>query len=164
MKNKKIIIVFGIAVAVVAVFLSRDKKGGDFLVIDPADAGLNYETGAMHEEWGKTTLDIEKGGKSTFRKYENLELKEEISFDASEDELAQILNVASQGGFFSLRDVYKDPSIMDGGFTAITIFYGDESKTVKVINDYNESFDAVESEIYKLIGKKTKKDNYDLEN
>lgn len=164
MNKKKIFIISTIIIIVITAVVLLFRQGGKVnnFSIDPADAGLYYEMRAMHEEWGKLTLEIEKGGASTLKRYQELELKETIPFDVSQEELAQILNVAEQEEFFSFQEVYEDPMIMDGSITVITIFYGNESKTVKVINDYNEGFSAVESEIAKLINEKTGSDPYNF--
>ena len=164
MNKKKIFIIFAIiiiVIAVVALFFRQGEKENN-LSIDPADVGLYYEMSAIHEEWGKLTLEIEKGGASTLRRYKELELKETVPFNTSQEELVQILNTVEQEGFFSLRDVYEDSMGIDGEIIVIKIFYGNESKTVKVINDYNEIFSAVESEIAKLLNKKTGSDPYNF--
>lgn len=142
------------------IFISREKDKEPVFVFDPADSGIYYESGAMHEEWGKSTFEILKGGNSTYNKYQDLELKETHTFETSDSELAKILNVAGQNGFLSFNDEYEDPAIMDGGYDIITIYYGNNSKTVTLKNYNLLEFSLVESEILKLFSEKIGKVNF----
>ena len=158
--SKKIIIVSVLLLFVFAlVYINRGTNEEGFTSID----GLRYETGAMHAEWGEFSLEILENGESTFTKTENLYLEKSYSFQTSEEELAKILNVARKNGFFSLNDYYEDPSIMDGGYDSITIFSGEESKTVFLKNINVAEFTSVESEINKLIYTKLGGDPYSFD-
>ena len=157
-KTYKIIAILFVVFTII--FISREKNKYPIFVFDPADSGIYYESGAEHEEWGKSTFEILKGGKSTYNKYEHLELKETHTFETSEAELAKILNVAGQNGFLFLEDEYEDPAIMDGGYDIITIYYGDNSKTVNLKNYNLLEFSLVESEVFKLFSEKIGKVNF----
>ena len=157
-KTYKIVAILFVIFTIIFISCSKDKE--PVFVFDPADSGIYYESGAEHEEWGKSTFEILKGGKSTYNKYEHLELKETHTFETSEAELAKILNIAGQNGFLSLNDEYEDPAIMDGGYDTITIHYGDNSKTVTLKNYHILEFSLIESEIYKLFSEKIGKKIY----
>lgn len=121
---------------------------------DPSDTSIYYETGAMYVEWGQYKLNIDKGGEATFEAHAELELKKAESFQVSEEELDVILNIAEENDFLGLNDNYEDPSIMDGGYSLITINYGDEYKSVRVANINIPEFDAVETAITQLLENK----------
>ncbi|MBU0636260.1 hypothetical protein KKE06_04505 [Candidatus Micrarchaeota archaeon] len=117
----------------------------------PADFEVEYESGAMHVEWGQYSLKIDSSGNAVFEKTMGMALSKKYEFNASESERKKIFDAAVTNGFFSLNEQYQDPSIMDGGWSSIQIKSDSETKTVTVTNFYLEQFDKVEAEITGLI-------------
>ena len=154
-----IFIVIGILIFAV-VLISRQKAKAPSFLFDLADTAIYYEDRAMHEEWGKITLEISKDGSSMLNKYKDLELKESYPFETSKAELSEILDAAEQNGFLSLRDEYISHDVMDGGIETMTIFYGDKSKTVTIVNANIDGFRLVTVEIFKLLNQKLGEDSY----
>lgn len=157
MKIKKIGIIIGaLGVLVIIGFLATRQKNEEYSLsqFNPKDTGIYYEEKAMHEEWGKSTTEIQKGGKVQFNMYQGFEIIKSGSYELSEAELTRILSVAEKSDFLTLRDEYVDPFIMDGGIETLTINYGNKSKTVTVKNNRVEWFDAIVNEINKLTAEK----------
>ena len=144
-----------IILIIVGIFIFSKKDKEPTLTFDPSDTAIYYEDRAMNEEWGKDTLEILKSGKSAYNEYEDLKLKKSYKFETSQAELAQILDIVEKSGFLSLKDEYADPMIMDGEVEKLTITYGNQTKTVMVINTYVEEFTQVVTELFKLIEMKT---------
>ena len=136
--NKKttIFIVIILAFLTVVLFLlfrpQEAEKKEPAYKFDPTDSAIYYETGAVHEEWGKYIFEIKKGGKSAFNRFKEMELEKTYVFEISEEELARILEVVAKNDFLSMRDEYTDPAIMDGGYELLKITYGNKEKTVRL--------------------------------
>ncbi|MBU1895805.1 hypothetical protein KJ641_02965 [Patescibacteria group bacterium] len=159
MKKKSIII---IAIVVILIFIAgifiltrKDEEFTSTSMFDSADTAIYYEDRAMQEEWGKDTIEILKGGKSTYNEYEDLKLKNSYTFETSQAEMTQILDLVEKSNFLSLKDEYVDPMIMDGEVEKLTITYGDQTKTVMIVNTYREEFTRVVTELFKLVEMKT---------
>ena len=161
MNNKKKIVTISVSVVIlifiVGIFIltRKDEEFTSTSIFDPADTAIYYEDRAMQEEWGKDTIEILKGGKSTYNEYEDLKLKNSYTFETSQAEMMQILNVVEESNFLFLKDEYIDPMIMDGEIEKLTITYGDQTKTVMIANTYMEEFTRVVTELFKLVEKKT---------
>ena len=117
----------------------------------PDDIEIRYSTGAMHMEWGAYTFSADASGKAYFRKERDVIIIKEYDFTVPKEGLLEIYKSAVKSGFFYLEDSYNDPSIIDGGYSKITITADGSSKGVSVYNYYNESFELVEGKIGKLI-------------
>jgi len=115
---------------------------------------VEYESGATHLEWGHYELSIDSEGKAVFTKTIETAITKEYKFEVSETERKKIYDAVVLNSFFSLNDNYSDPSIMDGGFTKISIKANGERKTVTVVNSAVEQFEKVENEIGRLINYK----------
>ena len=148
--------IIGIIILLVIVGIILFNKKDTFVdtVVNPPAFSIYYEEMAMHEEWGKNTLEILEDGTGSYNKYEGLELQENYDFELSEEELAQIWQVVEKNKFFSLRDEYKDPSIMAAGSGKITITSEGQTKTVVVVNYYLLEFHEIESKILTIIKSK----------
>ena len=120
----------------------------------PEDFELRYESGAMHLDWGYSELEVDAEGKAVFVQHLGMEMQKSFDFQATEEELLKIYNSALKNGFFGLREQYYDPSIMDGGWSRITITANSSTHSVELQNFYLQQFDAVEAEINSLIAKK----------
>jgi len=117
----------------------------------PADFEVSYDSGATHLEWGHYELSIDSQGKAVFEKTMETALSKKYEFDVSESERKKIFDAVVINNFFGLNDNYNDPSIMDGGFTKISIKANGKRKTVLVVNSSVDQFDKVENEIGRLI-------------
>ncbi|MBU0662540.1 hypothetical protein KKH30_02670, partial [Candidatus Micrarchaeota archaeon] len=126
-----------------------------------SDIELSYSTGAAHLDWGTYYLEVGSDGKAMFTKSAGPGEKS-YDFSVSAAELEKIYETAESEGFFFLQDNYTDPSIMDGGWSSITISGRGNSKTVGVTNYSLPAFEEVETEIARLILSKIGDDAFSL--
>ena len=161
MKKKNLIAIISIVIIIFAVILiTRQKDHEPTFSFDPTDTSIYYETGPEIEEWGKYTFEIKKGGESTFNSYKDYKLNKTHTFQISSEEFKTVLDIVAKNNFLSWRDEYTDPSYMDGGYIIITIYYGDNVKTVRLNNYYLEPFEEIELAINKIIYEKIGGDPY----
>ncbi len=119
----------------------------------PSDFSVEYESGAMHLEWGHYELSIDSKGNGVFKKSMGMNLTKEHEFKVSEQERKKIYDAVIVNSFFGLNNNYDDPSIMDGGFSKISITAEGENKTVNVVNTNVDAFDKVKTEIINVLKK-----------
>jgi len=117
----------------------------------PKDFEFSYGTGAMHAEWGQFNLKVDGSGHAMFEKSFGLAIKKSYDFSLSELERIHVYNAVTRNGFFSLNKNYADQSIIDGGWSQITVTAENETKTVRVVNTEQDSFSKIEGKISKII-------------
>lgn len=120
----------------------------------PEDFQLKYQTGATHAEWGTYALRIYPNGSAIFNKSAyNYSRKDSILI--TEKEMLDIYTVIVQNNFFQLKEEYMDPSIMDGGYSKITVNADGKEHTVTVVNTEQEQFNKLEDKINEIILKRS---------
>ncbi|MFH1780283.1 MAG: hypothetical protein ABH803_04055 [Candidatus Micrarchaeota archaeon] len=119
----------------------------------PSDFSFIYSTGAMHTEWGVYHLEVKENGEATYTKTIE-ETSKEYKFNLSQKEKSALYETMIKNNFFSLKETYKDPSIMDGGFSELNVHANNKWKKVTVENYYLEEFENIEREISILLRKK----------
>ncbi len=129
----------------------------------PDDFKLKYTSGAMHKEWGWYEFEADSTGSAVFTKGMEMALEKKFEFTATKEELLKIYNTAVEKGFFNLNDGYSDDSIQDGGAESIAFTANGNYKRVGMTNYSLEQFDAVESEIVKLIQSRAGENAFDLD-
>ena len=117
----------------------------------PEDFDVKYGTGAIHAEWEQFNFEMDNQGNAIFEKTMGTDKSEKYEFIVSESERKKIYDAVVINNFFSLKDKYEDPTIMDGGWSEITITANGESKTAILLNENQEQFAEVENEIEKAI-------------
>ena len=158
MKPKKIAVMMLFLAALLGC-VSPPPQAGEL----PEDFRLEYGSGAMHLEWGAYYLTVENGGESLFTKTSGFDERKEIPFKASEGELLEIYNAALANNFFALNSSYTDPSIMDGGWSEISITANGSTHSVSMNNYSMQQFDAVEEKIVAMIKANLGQDAFSLE-
>jgi hypothetical protein len=123
----------------------------------PGDLEISYSYGACHAEWGRTNIFIDAEGNGVYEKgsgpLENGRFqKEEFrkTFSLSESERLSLLNEIEKSGFFSLRDQYFNPDVVDGSCSAIFVTKNKVTKSVSVSNSvrpepYSKAAQAIAS-------------------
>jgi len=112
---------------------------------------ITYSNSAMHIEWGWQEFSVDSEGNAKFTKGMMMTLEKTYNFRVSRAQLVRLYKTINQAGFFSMNNDYTDPTIMDGGTSAITVTANGTGKTVSVTNYYLPEFDVIASEIIAII-------------
>ncbi len=129
----------------------------------PPDFSFEYGTGAMHLEWGSYLFRVDSSGNASFKKTRETALVKTYEFAVSGEERLKIYQAAASNGFFSLQDMYEDPSIMDGGWSEISITANSATKTVSMRNYSLPQFENIASEIVALLKSKLGEDCFNFD-
>lgn len=113
----------------------------------PNEFEIRYGYGACQAEWGRTNVFITANGndgtgsgiyeKGSGRILENERFEREEfrkAFTLTESEMLGLINGIEQSGFYSLKDYYSDPDIIDGGCGSIFVTKNNITKSVAVSN------------------------------
>jgi hypothetical protein len=120
----------------------------------PNDFEITYKSGAMHIEWGWNQASIDSAGNATCTTGMGMNLEKTFEFTVTKEEMLPIYQAVVVNQFFSLNDEYEDPSIMDGGWSHITVKANGDTKTVSIINYHNENYSKVASALINLVNSK----------
>ena len=126
----------------------------------PDDFSFEYSTGAMHAEWGTYDFTCDEGGNAEFMAEREGEIKKSHQFQVSEEDRQKVYKAVAENNFFNLQNEYTDPSIMDGGYSTISVHANGEGKTVTLNNYYLNQFENVEVAINAVIFKYAGEDAY----
>ena len=118
----------------------------------PEDFHLIYSTGATHLEWGAYWLEIDSSGNAEFVKGKGHTNVTE-TFDVSQEDLLDLYSSVVINDFFGLNGEYSDPSIMDGGYSYLSVTAKGKTKKVMIVNTENGRFSRIEEEVTQLIDK-----------
>jgi hypothetical protein len=130
----------------------------------PSDLEIAYSYGACHAEWGRTNIVIDAQGRGVYEsgsgsltddgRFENEKFRK--TFTLSEKELLDLLNGIEKSGFYSLRESYFSPDIMDGGCESIMVSQDNSTKFVSLSNvNSPESYSKVAGMISAIAENKT---------
>ncbi|MFH1240383.1 MAG: hypothetical protein V1672_04140 [Candidatus Diapherotrites archaeon] len=126
----------------------------------PDDFRFSYSNGAMHLDWGSYNFTCDEEGKAEFTKEINGDVRKTYEFQVSEEDREKVYKSVVENNFFGLQDTYEDPTIMDGGFSKISVYADGQRKTVDVSNFYQPQFENVETAINQIIKKYVGDDAY----
>jgi len=129
----------------------------------PSDLEVVYSYGACHAEWGRTNVVITADGNMVFEsgsgsyrggRFEIEDFRE--IFRLSEGELLGLLNKIETSGFYSLRESYFNPDIVDGSCNHLSVTKNGQTKIVSVSNvEPPEGYSKVVDLIASLVEEKT---------
>ena len=119
----------------------------------PEDFSLNYSTGAMHVEWGWYNLRINSQGNAYLNKGAVGKSLND-SFQLTEEEMLGLYQEVVSNDFFELNEEYLDPSIMDGGYSTISVTANGKHHEVRVVNTKQERFSRIETDICSVLEEK----------
>ena len=129
----------------------------------PSDFEFSYATGATHADWGTYNFECDSEGNAHFTKEMGFDLKKTYDFKANDEDRQKVYDSVVKNDFFGLQNSYTDPSIMDGGFSNMTITADGQSKTVSVTNFDQPQFEDIALEINQIILKYVGADAYSLD-
>ncbi|MCD4740630.1 hypothetical protein K8R43_05600 [archaeon] len=116
----------------------------------PNDFYLVYSYGAMHAEWGTYKLDVDAQGNANFME-NTYDQNKTNAFKLTDEELLGLYTVILKNNFFELNEEYIDPSIMDGGYSRLTVTAKGREHSVFVKNMYQENIESIEAKIHQLL-------------
>jgi hypothetical protein len=119
----------------------------------PEDFQANYSTGAMHLDWGYYQVNFDFQGNAELTKSAQGKTVS-ASYDFTREEMLELYTEILQNNFFALDETYQDPSIMDGGFSRLSVRANGTSHSVEVLNYHQPDFDGIASKIDELLSKK----------
>lgn len=109
---------------------SKPKTGASNV---PSDFSLEYDLGACHAEWGRSSLKVDNNGNVAVELSQGF-FREDKRYSLSRDELANIYKAFLENDFFKLDPEYRNTGIIDGGCSSLKLEADGKSHKVSMIN------------------------------
>ena len=127
----------------------------------PGDLEIHYSWGACHGEWGRYELTINASAEADFVKslgnpmVKEGYFKEQSEFNLSDEELFYIYQeIIIKNNFFGLDEEYRDPEILDGSCSSLSVKAEGKEHKVFVQNRRIARFNRITAKITAILGSK----------